>query len=143
MSVAAPRLRLPGRRPRPAERTKLPARELLGIAVQGLRTRRLRASLSALGWARAAEAGKLRVASVGVGGKGSGDISQAARLGEVVAICDVDERSLNEKAHELTSAKKYFDYRKMLDELGKNIDAVTVSTPDHTHAPASIMAMKM
>jgi putative ABC transport system permease protein len=49
MSAAAPRLRLPGRRPRPAERTKLPARELLGIAVQGLRTRRLRASLSALG----------------------------------------------------------------------------------------------
>src|ERR1700716_872062 len=48
MSVAAPRLRLPPRR-QPAERTKLPARELLGVAVQGLRARRLRASLSALG----------------------------------------------------------------------------------------------
>ena len=49
MSVAVRRLRFPGRRPRAAERTKLPARELLGVAVQGLRTRRLRASLSALG----------------------------------------------------------------------------------------------
>ena len=40
-------------------------------------------------------------------------------------------------------AKKYFDYRKMLEELGDKIDAVTVSTPDHTHAPASVMAMRM
>ncbi len=40
-------------------------------------------------------------------------------------------------------AKKYYDYRKMLEELGEKIDAVTVSTPDHTHAPASIMAMRM
>ncbi len=55
----------------------------------------------------------------------------------------MDENILNGKAQRLTSAKKYFDYRKMLDEMGKDIDAVTVSTPDHTHAPASIMAMKM
>ncbi len=40
-------------------------------------------------------------------------------------------------------AKKYFDYRKMLEEMGDKIDAVTVSTPDHTHAPASVMAMRM
>ena len=41
------------------------------------------------------------------------------------------------------NAKKYFDYRKMLEEMGDKIDAVTVSTPDHTHAPASVMAMRM
>ena len=40
-------------------------------------------------------------------------------------------------------AKKYYDYRKMLEEMGDKIDAVTVSTPDHTHAPASVMAMRM
>src|SRR5262249_25659924 len=40
-------------------------------------------------------------------------------------------------------AKRYNDFRKMLEEMGKQIDAVTVSTPDHTHAPASIMAMRM
>ena len=41
------------------------------------------------------------------------------------------------------NAKKYFDYRKMLEDLGDKIDAVTVSTPDHSHAPASVMAMRM
>lgn len=87
--------------------------------------------------------GKIRFAGIGVGGKGSGDISQAGALGEVVALCDIDENNLNAKAKQFSSAKLYFDFRKMLDEMGKQIDAVTVSTPDHTHAPASIMAMKM
>jgi len=86
---------------------------------------------------------KIQFAGIGVGGKGSGDISQAGRLGEVVALCDIDEDTLGKKAKEFPNAKQYFDYRKMLDEMGKNIDAVTVSTPDHTHAPASIMAMRM
>jgi predicted dehydrogenase len=87
--------------------------------------------------------GKLYFAGIGVGGKGSGDISQAGRLGEVIALCDIDDDPLGEKAKEFPSAKKYHDFRKMLEEMGKQIDAVTVSTPDHTHAPASIMAMKM
>src|SRR5216683_5385780 len=86
---------------------------------------------------------KLRFAGIGVGGKGSGDISQAGHLGLCVALCDVDEDFLNAKAKEFADAKKYFDYRKMLDEMGKDIDAVTVSTPDHHHAPASIRAMRM
>ncbi len=100
---------------------------------------------TAVSAARAADnpSGKLRFAGIGVGGKGSGDISQAGRLGEVVAICDIDEHKLDAKAKEFASAKRYYDFRKMLDEMGKEIDAVTVSTPDHTHAPASIMAMKM
>lgn len=86
---------------------------------------------------------KIRVAGIGVGGKGSSDISQAGHLGTCVALCDVDEDYLNAKGAEFKSAKKYFDYRKMLEECHKEIDAVTVSTPDHTHAPASIMAMRM
>jgi predicted dehydrogenase len=109
---------------------------------------------NALSAARAADGpnSKVRFAGIGVGGKGGGDITQAAGLGIVTAICDVDENSLNRKANEkdrdsgqqhFLSAKKYFDYRKMLDEMGKEIDAVTVGTPDHTHAPASVMAMKM
>jgi predicted dehydrogenase len=102
-------------------------------------------SATALSASRAAAGpnGKLYFAGIGVGGKGDGDISQAGRLGEVVAICDIDEDYLAKKAKQFPSAKKYFDYRKMLEEMGKDIDAVTVSTPDHTHAPASIMAMKM
>jgi predicted dehydrogenase len=85
----------------------------------------------------------LHFAGVGVGGKGSSDIDQAGAFGEVVAICDIDENRLNNKAKKFDKAKKYFDFRKMFDEMGKTIDAVVVSTPDHTHAPASMMAMKM
>ena len=55
----------------------------------------------------------------------------------MVAICDVDENNLNAAAASFPKAKKYYDFRKMLDEMGKSIDAVTVSTPDHCHAPAA------
>src|SRR5262245_3305756 len=94
---------------------------------------------------RAAKApnGTIHFAGVGVGGKGSSDIDQAGTLGEVVALCDIDENTLNKKAERFGSAKKYFDYRKMFDELGKQIDAVTVSTPDNTHTLPSVIAMTM
>ena len=62
----------------------------------------------------------------------------------MVAICDVDRNSLNEAGEKrFPKAKRYTDYRKMLDEMGSSIDAVTVSTADHNHAPASLMAMRM
>jgi len=88
---------------------------------------------------------RLNIACVGIGGKGDGDASQAAKFGNIIAICDIDEGRLNNKAKSpaFAKAKKYFDFRKMLEENSRNIDAVTVSTPDHTHAAASIMAMKM
>jgi predicted dehydrogenase len=85
----------------------------------------------------------LRFAGIGVGGKGSGDIDQAGRLGEVVALCDIDDNTLNNKAKKFPTAKLYNDFRKMLDEKGRDIDAVTVSTPDHMHALASVMAIRM
>ncbi len=90
---------------------------------------------------------KVRIAGIGVGGKGSSDINQAANHGDVVAICDIDEGHLNGAAADLEKKghkpQKFFDYRKMLDELGKSIDACTISTPDHTHAPAALRAMNM
>jgi predicted dehydrogenase len=102
-------------------------------------------STTALSARRAADSpnSKRHFAGIGIGGKGSSDISQVRLLGDVVAICDIDENNLAKKAKELPQAKQYFDFRKMLDEMGKQIDAVTVSTPDHVHAAASIMAMKM
>lgn len=87
-------------------------------------------------------ADQLRVAGIGVGGKGSSDIEQAGKVMEVVALCDIDEQRLNERAKTWPTAKKFVDYRKLIDQLGKEIDAVTVSTADHTHAPASILAMR-
>jgi predicted dehydrogenase len=94
---------------------------------------------------------KLNFACIGVGGKGSSDTDHVARHGNVVALCDIDEDRLNGKANHkektgeqlFAKAKKYNDFRKMLEEMDKQIDAVTVSTPDHTHAVASLMAMKM
>ena len=91
---------------------------------------------------------RIAMASVGIGGKGSSDSNDAGRRGDMVAICDVDTKRLEgaadrfEKAYE-KRPKAYTDFRKMLDEMGKSIDAVTVSTPDHTHAPAGLMAMRM
>ena len=86
---------------------------------------------------------KLNIACIGVGGKGSSDTDQAGNHGNIVALCDIDENTLNAKAEKFPEAKKYHDFRKMLEEMESKIDAVTVSTPDHTHAPASMMAIKM
>jgi predicted dehydrogenase len=87
--------------------------------------------------------GKIAFASIGVGGKGDSDSRDAGNSGDLVAICDVDDNSLNKKATAFPKAMKFYDYRKMFEEMGKSIDAVTVSTPDHSHAPAALMAMRM
>ncbi len=91
---------------------------------------------------------RLNLASIGVGGKGRGEVNDLAKAGcNIVALCDVDQRSQGNRSAVSTfkaypDAKVYTDFRKMLDER-KDIDAVTVSTPDHTHAVASVMAMKL
>jgi predicted dehydrogenase len=84
---------------------------------------------------------KLNVASVGVGGMGSGDI-RSVPTENVVAICDVDANSANNAAKNFPGAKVYSDFRKML-ETQKDIDAVMCATPDHNHAVVSMMAIKM
>ena len=88
---------------------------------------------------------KLRTAHIGVGGMGASDLESIASHNsvQVVALCDVDEKSLNDAQKKYPNAKVFKDYRTMLNEMSKSIDAVIVSTPDHTHAPASIMAMEM
>jgi predicted dehydrogenase len=86
---------------------------------------------------------KIQFACVGVGGKGTSDSQDAGRAGDVVAICDIDENNLNIASTRWPEAKKYNDFRKMLDEMGKNIDAVTVSTPDHCHAVVASAAIRL
>jgi predicted dehydrogenase len=87
---------------------------------------------------------RIRFACVGIGGKGDSDSADAGKFGDVVAICDIDEQRLdNAASKKFPSAQRFSDYRKMFDEIGKDIDAVTVSTPDHHHAFASVAAMKL
>ncbi len=86
---------------------------------------------------------QIQFAAVGVDGKGGSDARNASRHGKMVATCDVDDNKLNRASQLYPDAKRYNDFRKMLDEMGDKIDAVTVSTPDHTHAVAAVMAMKM
>src|ERR1700722_19784563 len=93
---------------------------------------------------------RINVACIGVGGKGDQDSADVAlNGGNVVAICDVDRTAL---AAKLDQFQRFFpnlkpqvfkDHRDMLDKMGKDIDAVTVSTPDHHHGVAAIRAMKM
>lgn len=86
---------------------------------------------------------KINFACIGIGGKGSSDSNDAKQNGNVVAVCDIDAKTLAGAKDKFPGAKQFFDYRKMLEEMGDKIDAVTVSTPDHTHAVASLMAMRM
>ncbi len=86
---------------------------------------------------------KIRMAAVGIGGKGSSDSNDAGRAGEMVAICDTDIGRLDGAGQRFPGAKKYTDFRKMFDEMGEKIDAVTVSTPDHTHAAPGLVAMRL
>ena len=87
----------------------------------------------------------IRTAHIGVGGMGKADLEYISshKNVEVVALCDVDSDILMTASKSYPKAKTYKDYRILLNEMNSKIDAVIVSTPDHSHAPASLMAMKM
>ena len=86
----------------------------------------------------------IRTAHIGVGGMGKSDLKDTAshKNVKVSALCDVDSVALDEAGKLFPYAKKYKDYRLLFKEMSEDIDAVIVSAPDHTHAPASILAMK-
>lgn len=86
---------------------------------------------------------EINFACIGIGGKGSSDSASAKSNGNVVAVCDIDDKILNGAKDKFPGASQYNDFRKMLEENADKIDAVTVSTPDHTHAVAALMAMRM
>ena len=88
---------------------------------------------------------RLNLASIGAGGKGYGDIKNASDGGinNVVALCDVDSKAAEKSMTAFPKAKFYKDFRVMLEEMDKDIDGVTISTPDHVHGVAAMMAMSM
>ena len=86
---------------------------------------------------------RLNVAGIGIGGRGAADVNGVGASENIVALCDVDEKHAAETFERYPQAKRYKDFRKMLDEMQNKIDAVVVGTPDHTHAVAGVMAMKL
>ena len=92
---------------------------------------------------RGAANDRLRLAGIGVGGMGGADLASLSSHPhvEVVALCDVDAGNLAAAAALHTGARRFTDFRRMFDEFAGSIDAVHVSTPDHTHAPAAMTAL--
>lgn len=85
---------------------------------------------------------KLNIAVVGVGGRGETNWKKAINE-NIIAMCDVDETRASNSFKAIPKAKKFKDFRKMYDELGSQIDAVIISTPDHTHFPCTMAAMEI
>lgn len=112
---------------------------LQGAAVSGLGFMFLRDSSTAFGYS-ANE--KLNIAVIGCGGMGKGDMNAVGKE-NIVAVCDVRSDITADALQDYPNAKAFADFRVMLDKMGNQIDAVTVSTPDHTHAPAAAMAIRM
>ena len=83
---------------------------------------------------------KLNIAGIGVGGQGGHDVDQFSSE-NIVALCDVDEAHAARVFKKYPNAKRYKDFRQMLDQ-DKSIDAVVVGTPDHLHAIVSVTAIK-
>ena len=85
---------------------------------------------------------KLNIAGIGVGGQGGWDVGECASQ-NIVALCDVDDRRAAGNYQRFPKAKRFRDFRKMLDQIHGEMDAVVVGTPDHTHAPAAVAAMSL
>ena len=85
---------------------------------------------------------KLNIAAIGAGGIGKSNINAVADDENIVALCDVDDQRASEMYQRFPSVKKYKDFRRMLEKQ-KDIDAVIIATPDHTHAPAAMAAMQL
>lgn len=98
-----------------------------------------------LGRGYVAPSDRLLIASIGVGGRGESDINLFAQSGkaDVAFLCDVDTRSATKSVAAFPKAKFYKDWREMLDKEHKNFDAVSVSTPDHSHAIQALAAMQL
>ena len=102
----------------------------------------LLAGTSAFGRAPSANE-KIRIAIVGAGGRGGSHVGdESVKAEHVVALCDIDDKMIDKAAGVYPKAQKFNDFRKMFDQIGKEIDAVICSTPDHTHAVITARALR-
>src|SRR5262249_12929949 len=86
---------------------------------------------------------RLRVSGIGVGGKGASDIEKAGALMQVVALCNIDAELLSKQPAAIPTARPFYDYLRLLDEVSRAFDAVTVSTPDPRHALPYVRAIRL
>jgi predicted dehydrogenase len=85
---------------------------------------------------------KMNVAFIGVGGKGESAITTHEKLGtNIVALCDIDAKTLGKTAERFPKAKTWSDWRQMLDKQARDIDAIVISIPDHNHAVTAMAGM--
>lgn len=97
-------------------------------------------SLTALGYKSFNE--KLNIAGIGVGTRGPAILRGVARTENIVALCDVNQEKAAGAFKTYEKAKRYTDFRKMIESGGKDIDAVMIATPDHVHTPVALFAMQ-
>ena len=88
---------------------------------------------------------RMKVGFIGVGGRGGSNLKTISGTGavDVIAVCDIDRRSVDRAAEKHAGAKKFRDFRKLYDAVGKELDAVVVSTTEHTHAYATMPALQL
>ncbi len=127
------------------EKNKITRRSFVGTtgaAIAGL-TILPSSVVSGLGYK--APSDKLNIAGIGVGGVGATNLRNVAQTENIVALCDVDWGYVTNNGvfAAYPTAKKYWDYRKMYDEMGKSIDAVIIATADHSHALTASHALTM
>ena len=120
---------------------KMTRRGFMGTAAAGVAAFTVVPRHVVAGSGDAAPSEKINIAGVGIGGQGGHDINQLASQ-NIVALCDVDWRQARGIFDRYPNAKRYKDFREMLDKEDKNIDGVVVGTPDHTHAIVSMAAIK-
>jgi predicted dehydrogenase len=119
--------------------SQLSRRDFLGTAAVGAAAVCLPSALRA-----ASPNEKLNLAFIGVGGRGGANLSALTSAGDnVVALCDVNAQNLGRAAERFPQARTYKDFRKLYDDRTDDIDAVVVSTTEHTHAFATLPALKL
>ena len=99
-------------------------------------------SFAVSGLGHVAPSDKLNIAGIGLGGKGKVNLENM-KSENIVALCDIDHQYAKSCFDLFPNAKQYIDYRKMLEEFGKSIDAVVIATPDHTHAVCAMASMQL
>jgi len=122
---------------------KITRRRFLGVSATAAGLLTIVPSYAISGLGHVAPSDKLNIAGIGVGKGGKGRVNLNNMKSEnIVALCDIDWDYAQSTFETYPNAKRFVDYRKMLDQMGKSIDAVIIATPDHTHTVCAMAAMQ-